>query len=174
MNERSLKFCSTRTRMHGFAFFIAVSALAALLVSPRAEAQDGAQCSNATLKGEYASYISGVRTVLDFATNSLVRESFVGISIRRYDGNGNFTEEWASFHGAQTGTQGGTAQPLPPGSGNYTVNSNCTGTSTLNPPIAGVPPIVSDFVIMDNAKEVREIVTAPSTNVVNAVFKRVR
>jgi hypothetical protein len=155
-------------------YVVAVWAFVALLVCSQTRAQDGGPCSNTTLKGEYASYISGVRSVFDFATNSLVSESFVGISLRRYDGHGNFSEEWASFHGAQTGTQGGTAQPLPPGSGTYTVDSNCTGTSTLNPPVAGVPPIVSDFVIMDNAKEVHEIVTAPSTNVVNAVFKRVR
>jgi hypothetical protein len=40
-------------------------------------------------------------------------------------------------------------------------------------PIPGViPDIVSDLVIMDDAKEVREVVTSPLTNVVSAVFKR--
>jgi hypothetical protein len=39
-------------------------------------------------------------------------------------------------------------------------------------PIPGViPDIVSDLVIMDDAKEVREVVTSPLTNV-SAVFKR--
>jgi hypothetical protein len=35
-----------------------------------------------------------------------------------------------------------------------------------------IPDIVSDLVIMDDAKEVREVVTSPLTNVVSAVFKR--
>ena len=137
-----------------------------LLYAPHGTAQDKGPCGNNTLNGEYAAYISGTRTI------GAVTENFVGISLRRYDGNGTFTEVFASFHGAITGDQAATAAPGTT-SGTYQVNDNCTGTSTLNSPVPGViPDIVSDFVIMDQAKEIREIVTLPKTNVVSAVFKR--
>jgi hypothetical protein len=158
--------------MRRFLYLFTSLALALLLVPLHAPAQDDDTCSNATLKGEYASYISGVRSLFG------VTENFVGISLRNYDGKGNFTEEWASFHGALTGVQGGTAHPGSPLSGTYTVNPDCSGSSTLNPPVIPdappIPPILSDFVIMDHAREVREIVTSPLTNVVSADFKRVR
>ena len=82
------------------------------------------------MKGEYAAYISGVRSF------GGITENFVGISLRKYDGNGNFTEEFASFHGAITGNQTATAAPDAT-SGTYQVNANCTGSSTLNSPIPG-------------------------------------
>jgi len=159
-------------RMRRLFCLFTVPALALALVPQRAPAEADHACSNATLKGEYASYISGVRSLFGLT------ENFVGISIRDYDGKGNFTEEWASFHGALSGLQGGTAQPRSPLSGTYIVNSDCTGSSTLNAPdipnAPPIPPILSDFVIMDHAREVREIVTSPLTNVVSADFKRVR
>jgi hypothetical protein len=64
----------------------------ASLLPVHASAQDKGPCSKATLKGEYAAYISGVRSF------GGITENFVGISLRKYDGNGNFTEEFASFH----------------------------------------------------------------------------
>jgi hypothetical protein len=139
---------------------VALLSFAALLLAVPASAQDKGPCSNATLKGEYASFISGEGLLFG------VYQKFVGISLRNYDGSGNFTEELASFHGSIVGAVG----PLLSTPGTYTVNANCTGTSSLNPP--GLPPIVSDFVLMNEAKEVREIVTSPAQNVVSAVFKR--
>ena len=173
MNHRLQTHQPTFTRVRRILYLACLAAgpgLAALSASPQARAQEGGQCSNATLKGEYASYISGTGLLAgQFQT------AFVGISLRKFDGNGNFTEEWASFHGTTGLELGGTAAPpAPPLMGTYTVNPNCTGTSTLYPPpFPGASSIVSDFVIMDNAKEVREIVTSPTENVVSADFKRV-
>jgi hypothetical protein len=148
-------------------------ALAALLLPAGALGQDQGQCSNATLKGRYATIISGVRSF------GGVTENFVGISLRNFDGNGNFIEEFASFHGAITGVQTGTA-PQPPGtpSGTYHVNQDCTGTSSLFPPQnlppgVEIPSIVSSFVIVDNGKEIREIVMSPTSNIVIANYRRV-
>jgi hypothetical protein len=153
-------------------------ALAALLLPLGALAQDQRQCSNATLKGRYGTIISGVRSF------GGVTENFVGISLRNFDGNGNFIEESVSFHGAITGVQTGTV-PQPPGtffsipipSGTYHVNPDCTGTSTLFPPQnlppgVEIPNIVSNFVIVDNGKEIREIVISPAPNIVIANYKR--
>ena len=146
--------------LHGVIQCAALMALASLLLAVPASAQGAGPCSNSTLKGEYASFISGEGLLFG------VYQKFVGISLRSYDGNGNFTEEWASFDGSVLGVVG----PLLSTPGTYTVNANCTGTSSLNPP--GPPPIISDFVIMDEAKEVREIVTSPAKNAVSAIFKR--
>ena len=157
----SLKNSQPATQgFHGVIQCAAFMAFASLLLAVPASAQGTGPCSNATLKGEYASFISGEGFLFG------VYQKFVGISLRSYDGNGNFTEEWASFDGSVLGVVG----PFLSTPGTYTVNANCTGTSSLNPP--GPPPIVSDFVIMEQAKEVREIVTSPAMNVVSAVFKR--
>ena len=167
MNHGSKTHQPTFTRMRRIFYLACLAAgpgLAALSASPQAHAQDGGSCSNATLKGEYAEYVSGVRSF------GGVIENFVAVALRKYDGNGNFTEEWGSFHGALTGVQ----ESPSPLTGTYVVNPNCTGTTTLNlPAFLNAPPIVSDLVIMDNAKEVREIVMSPFTNVVSAVSKRV-
>ena len=162
-SDDSKVFSNFMGRNMAVAFTIIVGAI---LCATRGTAQDKGPCGNHTLHGEYAAYISGTRTI------GTVTENFVGISLRRYDGNGTFTEVFASFHGAITGDQTATAAPGTT-SGTYQVNDNCTGTSTLNSPVPGViPDIVSDFVIMEEAKEIREIVTSPATNVVTAVFKR--
>jgi hypothetical protein len=102
----------------------------------------------------------------------LVTEMFVGIALRKFDGNGGFVEEAASQHGATTGLQGGDGTKATGGiSGTYQVNPDCTGTSTLVLP-APFPTIVSDFVIVNNGKSIKEIVTSPSANIVTAVYTR--
>jgi len=118
------------------------------------------------LKGEYAAYISGVRSF------GGITENFVGISLRKYDGNGNFTEEFASFHGAITGNQ---TRHSSARCHLRHLSGECQLHRQLDPKLSDpwwVQDIVSDFVIMEDAKEVREIVTSPSTNIVSAVFKR--
>src|SRR5260370_12752407 len=72
----------------------AVLAFASLLLAVPASAQDKGPCSNATLKGEYASFISGEGLLFG------VYQKFVGISLRNYDGTGTFTEQRPSFHGS--------------------------------------------------------------------------
>ena len=120
----------------------------------------GPKCGNATLKGDYGALVSGT---IGLGPNTT--ETFVGVSLRKYDGGGNFTE-LANQHGSIRGTVvNGQA------SGTYQVNPDCTGTSTLvlPPPF---PTIVSSFVIVDGGKEVREVVMSPAANIVTANLRQ--
>jgi len=117
-------------------------------------------CSNRTLRGDYGILVSGVR-----ALGPTVTETFIGTAIRTYDGRGNF-EQIDNSHGTVTG-----AVTNSPGVGTYTVNANCSGTSTLFLP--GAPPIETSFVIVDHGDEVKDIVMSPAPNLVTAVLTRV-
>ena len=124
------------------------------------------QCSNATLKGAYGAIISGVRSI------GGVRENFVAVARRSFDGNGNFVTDSSSAHGVSSGTQTSTAPPPGKYSGTYQVNADCTGTAVLFSPVPDkMPNIKSNFVIVDNGKELREIVMSPSDGVVTADFR---
>ena len=147
-----------------------VLAVVCLALPPGAAAQEsGRTCSNATLKGEYGALVQGIRGI-SAPGAPLVTEMFVGIALRNFDGDGGFIEEAASQHGLMTGLQGGVGAKAT-ARGTYIVNADCTGTSTLvlPPPF---PTIVSDFVIVDHGKGIKEIVTSPAANIVTAVYTR--
>jgi hypothetical protein len=126
-------------------------------------------CSNDTLNGDYGAVVQGIRAINAPGT-PLATEAFVGISLRRFDGKGGFMEAAASQHGAVTGVFPTLGTPGA-ATGTYQVNPDCTGTSTLVLPFP-FPAIKSDFVIVDNGKGVREVVTSPKDNVVTAVFTK--
>jgi len=120
----------------------------------------GRGCSDATLRGEYAVVVSGVRAIGPTAT-----EPFVAVGVRTFDGRGGFTDA-ASFHGAVLpAVRGGHVK------GTYRVNADCTGTSSFQPP-APFPTIESDFVILDNGRTINEAVISPQSNVVTAAYRR--
>jgi hypothetical protein len=127
-------------------------------VSANQEVRRG--CSNRTLRGDYGVLVSGVR-----ALGPNVTESFIGTAIRTYDGHGNF-EQVDSSHGTVTGAATNLLA-----TGTYSVNANCSGTSTLI--IPGAPPIDTAFVIVDQGNEVDDIVMAPQPNLVTAVLRKV-
>jgi hypothetical protein len=127
-------------------------------------------CSNATLRGEYGALVRGIKQTPP--GTPVPTETFVGIALRNFDGNGSFVEEAASQNGVVTGPIGGVGPKAFPGiTGTYQVNPDCTGTSTLVLPM-GLPQIVSDFVIVNNGKKILEIVTSPRTNVATAVYTK--
>jgi hypothetical protein len=133
------------------------------LAMPRGVAADdqdpGSACSNRTLRGDYGYLVSGVRGL-----DPITTESFVGVGVRTFDGQGGFTDV-ATFHGQLTGVQEGEA------TGTYSVNANCSGTSTLF--IPNLPfPIVSSFVIVGHGRELKEAVTSPQPNIVTAEYVR--
>jgi hypothetical protein len=57
-----------------------------------------------------------------------------------------------------------------PVSGTYHVNADCTGGQTTN--IQGLPPLEDSFVIVDNGREVRTVVTAPLTTIGTANLRK--
>ena len=96
-------------------------------------------CSLATMKGEWGMVVSGIRPS---APNGPL-EQFVGTLIRRYDGNGGFTQV-DNVHGAISGHI-----PDRPGKGTYILNPDCTGVAKLE--IPGVPfAPEARFVLVDD------------------------
>jgi hypothetical protein len=138
------------------------SALAAMSVPRDVAAQDdrsGPRCGVHTLRGDYGLIGSGIRGV-----GPGITETFTTVSMVTYDGQGAFTAVGVS-HGQTTGVRAGL-----PVSGTYQVNADCTGAQTTH--IPGAPPLEDSFVIVDNGKEVRTVVTSPATTIATANLRR--
>ena len=121
----------------------------------------GRSCGVRTIEGDWGVSVSGTRVAGPGTT-----ESFIGVALREYDGQGGFAEV-ASSHGQVSG------ETSPQIVGTYTVNPDCTGTAEFVPP--GAPVVVrTAFVIVDKGSEIREIVLTPQPNMVTAVQRRIR
>jgi hypothetical protein len=133
----------------------------------RAQDEPGLKnCRIRTLRGSYGLLASGSR-VIPFGPDAGKVEPVVGTGLRFYDGYGGFTERAADLHGQLTGVT-----PDPGGIfGTYVVYDDCTGVSTRWVP--GLPfPIISNFVIVDTGKSVKEAVMQPAPNVITVLLDR--
>jgi hypothetical protein len=109
-------------------------------------------CSNHTLDGDYGFTIEGLLAVP--GPGIQVR----GVVVQHFDGKGNVTQ-------VDHVVIDGMAPPdeWRPGTGTYTVNSDCTGKATLFPggtpeDTHSGPPLVVYFVIVKNGQMIREVV----------------
>jgi hypothetical protein len=144
-----------------FPLFTLMMSTAAL----RAETAAATTCSNGTLNGAYGVNISGTRPAPTVLPNLLyfpgAIEQVIGVAIQIFDGQGNFSQT-DNVKGSVSGIT-----PNRPGSGTYSVNSDCTGTYTIN--IKGAPaPIVTHFVIVDSGAEFKGVVVSPQPVMVTA------
>src|SRR5580698_10780602 len=98
-------------------FTMAVVATLALALSSTAKASDKG-CTNATLRGSYAQTGSGVITAPPDQAGP-----FANVGTLVFDGNGNLT-------GTLVVSSNGSSSPATE-TGTYTVNSDCTGTYTV-------------------------------------------
>lgn len=121
---------------------IAVVEISAFGILSHAQANE--ECSNASLKGSFGVTSTGTITGVG---------PFASIGRFSADGQGNHS-------GAETVDFNGTISELS-FTGTYQVNSDCTGTDTEN--FVGGPTVHRSFVIDDNGKEVRFVVTNPGT-----------
>ncbi len=96
-------------------------------------------CSNATLKGDYGYVISGTRP----SSPGGPLEQFVGSLVRRFDGEGGFTQI-DNVHGAMSGWV-----PDRPGKGTYSVKADCSGAGKLQIPGLAFEP-EGRFVVVDD------------------------
>ena len=124
------------------------------------EKDEGKSCSKQTLHGDYGLTIEGLLNIPGPGTQ------LRGVVMQSYDGNGHITQV---DHVVVDGTP-----PLlawTPGSGTYTVNADCTGKATISVPSSPFPPLVLYFVVVDNGREIRQVVEG---NAVIATGRRVK
>jgi hypothetical protein len=109
-------------------------------------------CSNSTIRGSYAFTIRG--TVLPPGGPALLID---GIDNITFDGKGNFTQVDA------VATNGNLAPGWRPGTGTYSVNSDCTGTQTIE--IPGQPDVHLQFIVAQSGNTIHQIVIDPGVAV---------
>ena len=107
-------------------------------------------CSNQTLKGTYANSLHG----LIYPPGGSAPLVLAGVVKTTYDGNGTFTQVDA------VGVNGSGVTPgWRPGSGTYSVNPDCTGTSTIV--IPGMPDLHLQFVVSPSGSTLHFVVIDP-------------
>jgi hypothetical protein len=129
---------------------LAVAAILSLCALGPASVTASAGCTNKLLSGYYGFTIQGTKLGgLGFTGQQ------VGVAMAQFDGNGNFTQ-------IDTVTVAGNVVSdftHTPANGTYTVNSDCTGTFTINF-TDGRPPVVANFVVVDSGNEIDTVVTS--------------
>jgi hypothetical protein len=122
------------------------------------------ECSEATLRGAYGLQFEGTRPVRPPFPPGI--ESFIGIAIRTYDGEGQFTQ-LSNVKGSVIGVEADVES-----TGTYQVNEDCSGTDTLQP-FPGAPVITDRLVIVDDGRQVRIAVMTPVAIVNTGVMERI-
>ena len=140
----------------GKAFTLAALAVLALGLAPLAKAERK-PCTAATLKGTFADKETGFIT-----SPPAMAGPMGGVNIETFDGKGGLTGSgMVSVNGnIFSGTFEGT----------YTVNSDCTGTYTVQNS-SGLT-IHAFFVIADGGNEFHDVITDPGT-VINCYARRI-
>ena len=117
-------------------------------------------CSEATVRGDYGIQIQGTRPAPGGLT-----EAVIGIVLRTYDGEGNFSQV-SNLKGSITGTN-----PDAESIGTYDVNPDCTGIIRFQAPSGAL--IEERLVVVDNGREIRAAVMAPTAVVITSVHQRI-
>jgi hypothetical protein len=142
----------------GKVFTMAAALTLALAIAPTAQAQTPDKgCSNATLHGSYAQTGTGVITAPPDQAGP-----FANVGTLVFDGNGGLT-------GALVVSSNGSSSPATE-TGTYTVNSDCTGTYTVQIAPFGITS-QAYFAIDTNGDELEIIVTDPNS-VITCVAKK--
>ena len=115
---------------------------------------DNPACNNKLIEGNYGFTIQGAKLGGMGPTGSQV-----GVAMSQFDGKGNFTQiDTVTINGEVVADFTHT-----PATGTYTVNSNCTGTFTIDF-TDGRPPVTTSFVVVDNGSEIDTVVTSAGGN----------
>jgi len=117
-------------------------------------------CSNAALQGNYAFTITG--QILAGPTAGGV----AGVAMTNFDGQGNLTQVDHVMH---NGVSPATAWR--PGTGTYTVNSDCTGNGQINF-ADGSPSLQIYFVLANLGQEIHIVVSNTGTNITSLGVRR--
>ena len=125
-----------------------VISFVSLLVLGLVSRVQAGECSNASFKGSYGASCEG--TIVGVGPLAVV-------AVLTADGNGNIS-------GVETLSVNGVITPGVTLTGTYTVNADCTGAIETTAPDGAVTD--HDFVLDDNKKEIRIIVTETGAVVV--------
>lgn len=108
------------------------------------------ECSDRTLRGDYAFAIDG--TILAGPSPLLLR----GVAMTHFDGNGALHQvDFTTLNGVAAGAD------WRPATGTYEINADCTGKMQLNP--AGAPPLNLRVVVGDRGRQIFTIVIGNAT-----------
>jgi len=140
---------------------LALGATAAL-----GDSQDtGQTCSTRTIRGDFGIQMQGTRPVPP-PTGGI--ETVVGVVLRNYDGDGNFTQ-FDNIKGSVTGIV-----PDRPGAGTYEVNPDCTGVTYFQPDPNNPGLVIKEkLIILEKGQEIRTIAESPAPLMVSSVGKRI-
>ena len=128
--------------------------IAALYVPASTHAQDNPICRNRLIAGDYGFTIHGQK----LGGPGLIGPQ-VGVAMTHFDGDGSFTQtDTVTINGFVVADF-----THPPATGTYAVNSDCTGTFTINF-TDGRPPVATAFVVVDNGNEIDVVVTSAGGN----------
>jgi hypothetical protein len=109
-----------------------------------------AECSDRTLRGDYAFAIDG--TIVTPSAPLLVR----GVAMTRFDGHGNLSQiDFVTINGVAGGPD------WRPATGTYEINPDCTGKAQILP--AGAPPLNLRLVVGDRGRQVWTVVIGNAT-----------
>ncbi|HMD17615.1 MAG TPA: hypothetical protein VKH18_13205 [Terriglobales bacterium] len=115
---------------------------------------DSVSCNNKLIAGNYAFTVQGAKLAGPGPTGPQV-----GVAMTQYDGKGNFTQiDTVTINGEVVADF-----THPPATGTYTVNSDCTGTFTINF-TDGRPTVVANFVVVANGSEIDAVVISAGGN----------
>jgi hypothetical protein len=109
-------------------------------------------CNNWTIQGTYAFTLRGQIFLPD--GSALLID---GIAKTTFDGRGNLTQVDA------VADNGNLAPGWRPGTGSYSVNSDCTGTQTIVVP--GLPDLHLQFIVSSAGNTIRQVVIDPGSAV---------
>lgn len=141
------------------------------LATPRQNQDEPFTCSNRTLDGVYGISISGTRPAPPPASGTPnyipgTIEQVIGVDTRTFDGHGNFTQV-SNEKGSLSGIVANSTVH-----GTYTLNADCSGTTTIIVP--GLPfPVVLDIVVVNHGNEFRGIVASPQPVMVSSNGRKV-
>jgi hypothetical protein len=129
---------------------LAMALLFVLAVPISSEAQS---CGNGLIQGTYGFTIDGQK----FGPPNTPTGPQAGVALTRFDGHGRLT---------QTDTVTINGQLVahfthPTADGQYSVNSDCTGTFTITFH-DGRPPVTANFVVVSNGDEIDTVVIPPT------------
>ena len=129
-------------------FRISLFALVLALAASSALTAHASACSNSTITGTYAFTLHGTVFLPNGATVLIS-----GIAKQTYDGKGNVTQVDA------VADNGFLTPGWRPGTGTYSVNSDCTGTLTIMVP--GLSDLHLQFIVAQSGNTIHQVVTDP-------------